>query len=72
MNNFAKIIHVQRGDMKLAYVENNEINYLELFDRCLANKVKKETLGNPNPEKFTYLINEKNAKYIFKIDDFVE
>ena len=44
MNNFANIIEIDRGNMKFAYVQNDEINYLELFDQFLAEEGHHELL----------------------------
>ncbi|KDN09626.1 MAG: hypothetical protein J6563_05415 [Gilliamella sp.] len=73
MNNFAKIIEVQRGDMKFAYVQNDEINYLELFDQFLAEEGHHELLDPSDKlERYTYLIDHNESKFIFKIDGGVE
>lgn len=73
MNNFAKIITMQRGDMKFAYVQNDKVNYLELFDRFLADEANHHLLDpSDKPERFTYMINHDETKYIFKIDGGVE
>lgn len=73
MNNFAKIIEVQRGDMKFAYVQNDEINYLELFDQFLAEEGHHELLDPSDKlERYTYLIDHDESKFIFKIDGGVE
>lgn len=73
MNNFATIIETQRGDMKFAYVQNDEIDYLELFDRFLADEANHHLLDpSDKPERFTYLINHNDTKFIFKIDGGVE
>ena len=73
MNNFANIIEIERGDMKFAYVENNEINYLELFDQFLAEEGHHELLDPSDKlERYTYLINHNQSKFIFKIDGGVE
>ncbi|MFQ0970886.1 lipopolysaccharide core heptose(II) kinase RfaY [Gilliamella sp. BG1] len=73
MNNFAKIIEVQRGDMKFAYVQNDKINYLELFDQFLAEEGHHELLDPSDKlERYTYLIDHDESKFIFKIDGGVE
>ncbi|OCG07559.1 hypothetical protein A9G13_04815 [Gilliamella sp. wkB178] len=73
MNNFAKIIEIQRGDIKFAYVQNDEINYLDLFDQFLAEEGHHEILDpSDRIERYTYLINHNNTKFIFKIDGGVE
>ncbi|OCG29575.1 hypothetical protein A9G45_03740 [Gilliamella sp. HK2] len=73
LNNFAKIIEVQRGNLKFAYVQNDEINYLELFDQFLAEEGHHELLDPSDKiERYTYLINHKQDKFIFKIDGGVE
>ncbi|OCG63517.1 lipopolysaccharide core heptose(II) kinase RfaY [Gilliamella sp. GillExp13] len=73
MNNFAKIIEVQRGDMKFAYVQNDEINYLELFDQFLAEEGHHELLDPSDKlERYTYLIDHNESKFIFKIDGGIE
>ncbi|MCO6538633.1 MAG: hypothetical protein J6569_00690 [Gilliamella sp.] len=73
MNNFAKIIEVQRGDMKFAYVQNDKINYLELFDQFLAEEGHYELLDPSDKlERYTYLIDHDESKFIFKIDGGVE
>lgn len=72
MNNFANIITSQHNGMKLAYVQNNEVNYPALFDRLLADEMKYQPLGNANPQKFTYLVDDHKTKYIFKIDGYIE
>ncbi|MCO6536708.1 MAG: hypothetical protein J6567_01950 [Gilliamella sp.] len=73
MNNFAKIIEVQRGDMKFAYVQNDKINYLELFDQFLAKEGHHELLDPSDKlERYTYLIDHDESKFIFKIDGGVE
>ena len=73
MNNFAKIIEVERGDMKFAYVDNDEINYLDLFDQFLAEEGHRELLDPSDKlERYTYLINHNQSKFIFKIDGGIE
>ncbi|MCX8664233.1 hypothetical protein J3U11_02870 [Gilliamella sp. B2840] len=73
MNNFANIIEIERGDIKFAYVENDEINYLNLFDQFLAEEGHHELLDPSDKlERYTYLINHNQSKFIFKIDGGVE
>ncbi|WP_176701192.1 lipopolysaccharide core heptose(II) kinase RfaY [Gilliamella sp. App6-5] len=73
MNNFAKIIEIQRGDIKFAYVQNDEINYLDLFDQFLAEEGHHELLDPSDKlERYTYLINHNKSQFIFKIDGGVE
>lgn len=73
MNNFETIITTQRGDMKFAYVQNNDVNYLDLFDHFLANEANHHLLDpSDKPERFTYQINHNDTKYIFKIDGGIE
>ena len=73
MNNFANIIEIDRGNMKFAYVQNDEINYLELFDQFLAEEGHHELLDPSDKiERYTYLINHNQSKFIFKIDGGVE
>ncbi|MCX8660178.1 hypothetical protein J3T98_04350 [Gilliamella sp. B2772] len=73
MNNFANIIEIERGNMKFAYVQNDEINYLELFDQFLAEEGHHELLDPSDKiERYTYLINHNQSKFIFKIDGGVE
>jgi heptose II phosphotransferase len=73
LNNFAKIIEIERGNMKFAYVENDEINYLDLFDQFLAEEGHHELLDpSDRIERYTYLINHDKNKFIFKIDGGVE
>lgn len=73
MNNFAKIIEVERGDIKFAYVDNDEINYLDLFDQFLAEERHRELLDPSDKlERYTYLINHNQSKFIFKIDGGIE
>ena len=73
MNNFAKIIEIERGNMKFPYVQNDEINYLELFDQFLAEEGHHELLDPSDKiERYTYLINHDKTKFIFKIDGGVE
>ena len=73
MNNFAKIIEIERGNMKFAYVENDEINYLDLFDQFLAEEGHHELLDpSDRIERYTYLIDHGQSKFIFKIDGGVE
>ncbi|QYN45070.1 hypothetical protein GYM75_09570 [Gilliamella sp. ESL0441] len=73
MNNFANIIEVERGNLKFAYVQNDEINYLTLFDQFLAEEGHHELLDpSDRIERYTYLINDNQNKFIFKIDGGVE
>lgn len=73
MNNFANIIEIERGNMKFAYVQNDGINYLELFDQFLAEEGHHELLDPSDKiERYTYLINHNQSKFIFKIDGGVE
>ncbi|MDF7671233.1 lipopolysaccharide core heptose(II) kinase RfaY [Orbaceae bacterium ESL0721] len=73
MNNFATIIDTERDDMRVAYVQNDNVDYLELFNRFLANEANHHLLDpSDKPERFTYLINHDDTKYIFKIDGGVE
>ena len=73
MNNFANIIEIERGDIKFAYVQNDEINYLTLFDQFLAEEGHHELLDPSDKlERYTYLINHNQSKFIFKIDGGVE
>ncbi|MCX8648916.1 hypothetical protein J3U21_01010 [Gilliamella sp. B2776] len=73
MNNFANIIEIERGDIKFAYVQNDEINYLNLFDQFLAEEGHHELLDPSDKlERYTYLINHNQSKFIFKIDGGVE
>lgn len=73
LNNFANIIETERGDMKFAYVQNDEIDYLELFDHFLAEEGHHELLDpSDRTERYTYLINHNQSKFIFKIDGGVE
>lgn len=59
--------------MKFAYVQNDEINYLELFDQFLAEEGHHELLDPSDKiERYTYLINHNQSKFIFKIDGGVE
>lgn len=73
MNNFANIIEVERANLKFAYVQNDEINYLTLFDQFLAEEGHHELLDpSDRIERYTYLINDNQNKFIFKIDGGVE
>lgn len=64
---------MQRGDMKFAYVQNDNVNYLELFDHFIEDEAHRQLLDpSDKPERFTYCINQNDTKYIFKIDGGVE
>ena len=73
MNNFATIIETERDEMKFAYVQNDDIDYLALFDQFLSEQQQHHLLDpSDKPERFTYLTNFNDTKFIFKIDGGVE
>lgn len=73
MNDFSNIIKIDNAQMKIAYIKNDQLDYLVLFNEFL-NKEENRTLLDPSdkPERYTYLIQENDQKFIFKIDGGVE